>query len=379
MTKTDRAGLVSDIPELRSSLIEIVLLALGVALGVNLISNAIYSALPTWAAVCSGIVIILLPILYVIRVRFRAVRHRREIEGFFMYDSEENEAVDVPEYSLAEAVPRYLSAAFAENPALRRQWETEPRLSDWDPPRKGQQVSPAGRLIQELMEYILLDSLSTSLTDYFNGAPDNKLATYHRNDLPDVLLKNRFLELFSRDPADREGFGDMGPSEEGWVVVSAYNATGGHYNQFQLKLPSDSKMRRADDGSIEITGRAMTVRLSVEYRNYSAGAASWLAGPYIDGDVNTLRALQVNFWIDVTVKRRIFLRNDEMHYLRWVEEVLERLEYDLSGSAFLKRINWDTLQAAIQVFNRPPGIGTTGRTKAASSDVASPDENDVDE
>ena len=63
---------------------------------------------------------------------------------------------------------------------------------------KKNMATPDRRLILEATEYFLLRMLSTHLTNYFNDEKfkEENLTKLERKDIPQVLLENRFLNLF---------------------------------------------------------------------------------------------------------------------------------------------------------------------------------------
>ncbi|GAA1402565.1 hypothetical protein GCM10009600_08950 [Oerskovia paurometabola] len=351
--------LVSDLPGVRSSLIEVILLALAVSLGVNMVSGAILTALPSWAAATLGAIVGLLPVVYVVRSRLRPIEHDLEIEGFYVSERDSCTIIEVPGYKLSEKAVEYLNSAFAENPALRRQWESTPTFHDWDFHKPSARPQSA-RLLQELMEYILLDELSLSLSGYFNRAEfaRGRLEQYERDDLPDILLKNRFLELFSRDPADREGFDPVDEGPDGWTVIYSNSSTGGLYSKFELTLPANSTIRRTSGQCLEVSGPAMTVLLSVDTRPFGAGVPYSLLPLYVGRQFSDCRILRVEFSIQVKVRRGLFMKRDDLRYLGWIEKALQDLDDELSGAAFVERIRWESIEASHRVFRegdrRPP-------------------------
>ncbi|MFF2388978.1 hypothetical protein [Agromyces sp. NPDC058104] len=353
---------ISGIPLVRASLTEVVLLTLAVALGVNLISTTLSTWLPLWVCFAVGIGFGLVPIVYVARSRLKAVVHSMDISGFILYDREANALVDVPEYDLAEDAVRYLSAAFSENPALRRQWDAEPPMADLD---RGMIGKPnlGRRLLDELVEYIVIDRLSMTLGDHFNRAdlPREKLRTYSRSDLPDILLKNRFLELFSRDLADREGFDtSRDNSDKGWTLVSTSNAAGGYYHRFELTLPHNSTIRRTERGELLIEGPNLDARITAKVPGFSGDAPFGLSRLYVGKPGWDTLDLQVDVCVQVTVKRQWSLRRERLRYNVWIEDVLAHLYESLSGERFIEKIQWPLLQAAVQVFDRDArGFGVT--------------------
>ncbi|WP_146066118.1 hypothetical protein [Cryobacterium sp. Y82] len=344
---------ISDIPGIRASLTEVVLLTLAVAFGVNLVSTVLSSWMPQWLTLTIGAVLGLVPIIYVAWNRLKAVVYETQIEGFLVLDKEANELLEVPEYDLADDAVRYLSAAFAENPALRRQWDEEPLMNNWH--KSANRGGLGDRLVNELVEYIVLDRLSMTLSAHFNstGFSEDKLRTYRRADLPDILLKNRFLELFSRDIADRDGFEHAGePSGEGWTLVATSSSAGAYYQRFELILPSDSTIKRTEDNDLLIEGPTLTARISASVPGYGGKAPSALRRLYLGHSGWDSHDLSVQIDVQVKIKRQLFLRREALRYSVWIEDVLEDLAESFSGDRFVSRIQWPLLEAAVQVFDR---------------------------
>lgn len=345
-------GVVSSTPGIRASLAEVLVLVLVVAFGVNLVSTVLAAWLPQWLILSIGGALTLGAVAYVSFARLKPVHQSTRIEGFLVIDTEANELLAVPQYDLPSSATAHLAAAFAENPALRRQWDAEPPIDMRDAvgtPNLGQ------KLLNELVEYLLIERLSTTLTDHFNDSAfsKGKLREYRRADLPDILLQNRFLELFSRDPKDREGFEDMtSGSEEGWEVVAGHSESGAYYSRFDLTLPANSDVRRDADGNLRITSRHLDVCLAARFLPYGGPAPFAMMSFYLGECSFDVQDYLVEFDIDVKIQRRLLLKREALAYSLWIEDVLKALGRDFSGQRFVDDINWPTLEAAIQVFER---------------------------
>ncbi len=184
-------------------------------------------------ALGTGAVLLVAASFYLTRQMVGRRVHRRQFEGFVVYNSEQNELVAVPRYEFSEDVMQYLKSAFTENPALKASWEREP-LSKF----RSREGNGSARLVIEAAEYFFLSRLATHLEDYFNQARFSKpqIRTYGRGDVPDILFSNRLLELFSRPMEEREAFMDESFEEGPREIVAAYGADG-YYEKFELVLP----------------------------------------------------------------------------------------------------------------------------------------------
>jgi hypothetical protein len=97
----------------RSSVIELLAVAILLAFGVN-IASVVYSSLSVPVALLWGLIVTFSSLLY-LGLRYIKRQHRVVLRGFLVYDPSIQRFLPVAEYDLAEKVDDYLRAAFAEN------------------------------------------------------------------------------------------------------------------------------------------------------------------------------------------------------------------------------------------------------------------------
>ena len=201
MTKDEHA-IVKGIVINRRNLIELIVVAILLALGVDLIAGQILASvtpipfviIPVGAVLCLGSVLYLAARMVGRRVESRTY------EAFLLYNKKTNKIIRVPRYEFSERLYEYTDGAFAENPALKTLWQKEP-LKDLSVSDQVKSKHPrSAQLISEVTEYFILDRLSIHLTDYFadENFREENLKRYGRKDIPEVLLSNRFLHQFHR-------------------------------------------------------------------------------------------------------------------------------------------------------------------------------------
>lgn len=188
-----------------------------------------------------------------------------------------------------------------------------------------------------------MDELSTHLTDYFNtrGLDENQLIEFSRKDIPDILLSNRFLELFSKPMEQRSSFikdpkNDNSPDK----VVMSYGDGGTLFKEFDFVLPEGSKVSKSN-GEIIINTKRFRISLKVSYDEFGTvlprGFEFYYCGfkSYEDFDTTA-----INLSISVQFKvRSIFLRGG-WDYYEWIELFLEKIERNFSEEYFFNSINW---------------------------------------
>ena len=103
----------------RSSIVELVLAAVVLGLGVNLLATAvgIYFQDAVWPLTLLGASLVVLGISVTARRLFGASRIERKFEGFVCFRRETSELIPVPQYEYVEKLIDHVTALFAENEA----------------------------------------------------------------------------------------------------------------------------------------------------------------------------------------------------------------------------------------------------------------------
>lgn len=365
-----RRGFLSEILSGRTNLIEIVVVAILIALGVNLVADGliIHARLAPLTSILLGLMVILISILYLVaRVLGRRTRSR-SYTGFFIYDRNKNEVVDVPRYDFSEDLSMKLKAAFLENKALKLIWDREPlrapreveieeakskskkeMLERWRATRDLHSF----KLIREATEYYVLDLLSTHLTDYFNDEKfrAENLREFQRNDVPDVLLRNRFLELFSKPMEDRPHFvKETFNEKENGETVAMYGEGGVIYERFDLILPKESVVRRLRENEIEIETKRFVIRIMVRFEGLGTYIPFEFLKHYlcIDDPLEEVVEYCVNVDVQVLFKFGALLSGTGWEYYQWVDSFLQVLDKKISENTFFKTIGWNNAMTVIE-------------------------------
>lgn len=348
-------GVLSEILSGRTNLIEVIIVVIFAALGINLVTDGLilHTGLTPLASVVLGLVVCLISIFYfVARVFGRRTRFRC-YEGFFIYHKKNNKVMPVPRYDFSEDLSQYLKAAFFENKALKSIWEKEP-LRDVFLQKKLRTF----KLIREATEYFVLSKFSTHLTDYFNDDKFRKenLKEFQRNDVPDVLLKNRFLELFSKPMEDRPPFVDKSLDKKGDGKTVAAYIDGAIYERFDLVLPKESVVRRVSENKVAIETKRFIINIAVRFDGVNAYIPLDFEEHYLSVDDPIKNILEFCFFVDVQVffKFGALLSRTGWGYYQWIDSFLEVLDKSISQSAFFESIGWNTAMTVIKCLTAKP-------------------------
>lgn len=278
------------------------------------------------------------------------------VSGFIIYLTRENELQEVPRYQFSEEICRFLGAAFGENEALRRQWDKEP-ISNMYSMEKGKTSAASMKLVHEAVEYYALETLSTHLTDYFNQKQydESELKEFSREDVPDILLKNRFMELFSAPMENRAAFSDDHDRDdpEG-VVVMSMDPNGALYSRFDLVLPKDAAVTRVD-GKIIIETSKFKLTLAINFEGTGYVTPRNFEKHYLGLEsFEDFAEFEIKFNADVKFKLLSTIRKSNWDYHSWLDGYFETMESEMSGDGFFRKINWETVATMIQCGRKMP-------------------------
>lgn len=334
----------------RSMLLEVVVAAFLLGICASLSASVAYDSLRNKPHFLYLLIFVLSVIcmLFLFKKLWSARKASIDIDGFLIYSDKSNRIVNVPRYHLSEEICDYLNSAFSENEAIKRQWDNQPIANqykrDVNRPYKASMS-----LIQEAIEYYVLESLSIHLTDYFDQEKydDSELKEFKRDDVPSVLFTNRFMDLFSSPMENRLSFMDNGGVTEGTVVMSM-GKNGERYSKFDLVLPKDATIFR-DNDSIVIETSKFKLKLTASFNG--CGYVTPVAFEEYYLGIESFRdslAFNVSFRAEVDFKWLSTVSPTKWDYHAWLDGFFESIEKEMSADKFFDKINWETVSTMIQ-------------------------------
>jgi len=390
-------GPLSGILTERNSLTNIIIGTIIASLGVNLISESLLQVffLGAHIMLIIGIGASLASIWYFMRVMTAKRIQVRNYSGFFIVDYVDKKVIPVSRYLYSENLSRYLESACAESQDIKMVLERSVYVPDTtikipqeniDEGRiereeraaavKKLMATPDRRLILEATEYFILRMLSTHLTNYFSDEKfkEENLTKFEREDIPQVLLENRFLNLFSKPMEERAA------SFEGRHVSKSTRGGSGKratdFSHFHLILPTKAKVSRIDEKTFEITTQKFTLRVSILY----SGADELLSTDfekyylrlqeyYQRSNPSMVKEKAIEIEIKVFFKNSIFFSTTGLQYYEWLDSYLDKLEEEFSSSYFFKKIGWDSVSTLIDCLNRGGEHFNSGSSSSSRTDA----------
>jgi len=368
--------IISSLLKSRRSIVELIIAAVFLALGVNLLATIIANMFETGAAclLWISLALVLTSVALIAHRTFAATRVSSSLEGFFCYDPTTNELVRVPRYTYSEQLSGYFDGLFAENDAPRKLWATDPlsgalkhdkSTGTWE-----DRATAAGQLIIEATEYFVLERLSTHLGGYFNSAEVDKeqLRELTREDVLGLVFKNRFLDTFCRPMEERAAFVDITLTRTSSIgkLRLAVRPSGVRYAEFNLVLPAGAQVSRSSPTSIEIDTPRFSLTIKIGFDAYNTTLPRGFDSLYLEGrSPSNVSAYKVDVTTLVRFKPLSLLSQSGWQYHTWVDSFLSSLEDAFSADEFFRLIDWDRAMTVARVMERiladtPTKTGVSG-------------------
>jgi len=326
----------------RTSVIEILIVAILISFGINLITSAIFNIFDNRDLVLLifGICLVFVSVGYFIIKIFWRTKIEKLFTGFIVFDRQNKLPVYCNGYDFSEELRRNFDAAFAENKAMEHIWLTD---------SKNEQDKDL--LVIEATEYYLIDELSTHLTDYFNlrGLNKAQLIEFSRNDIPDILLSNRFLELFSKPMEQRAPFIREKDDKSTGRIVMTHGKGGELFKEFDLVLPKGSKVSKSNNCMI-IDTRRFNIIIEVDYGVFGTVLPRGFEKYYLGyNSYEDFYTNEIQIKISVQFKKASLFSSSGWDYYEWIELFLEKVERNFSRNFFFNSINWKQIYTQIKL------------------------------
>ncbi len=195
-------------------------------------------------------------------------------------------------------------------------------------------------LPRDLVEYVVLNDLSTHLSDYFDEQQSDALLHITLENLPSSIRKNRFIEFFARPPEERPGF----PGRTG--AVPSFSKTsvmtivvgGGLFERFELVLPAGASIARSAAETIVLTTRRFTMRLTTSSPGTVTSLPPAYLALYLGLGSRADGVLAVDSWLTVDIKFRAgaLLTPLGWAYYKWLDSWLAAVEKNMSRTQLLQ-------------------------------------------
>jgi hypothetical protein len=322
----------------RSSLIEIILTTLLLALGINFISGSLPIAweLSNGTILWIGIILCVVVIIYFVVRLIKSRYQTRTIQGFLTYDHNALELIAVREYYFSRMVKSYIDYALKYMPNSNKEWTHQSLDNAFIDDRRA-----SIEIIIEAIEYFIIKELSIHLKTYFEGKDEKNIKYFHRTDIRNITESNRFLKIFTAPRLD-SSVSEADEDDPEITRLPLQNMA------FVLILPKESIITRIDERRISIDTKQFKMIIETFFLGINSEIPVGFHRHYLHLNRNDrVTDFSVGATISISFKSRILLSRGVEIY-QWLDSFLDKLNSHMSESDFFANLQWMTVYPIIE-------------------------------
>lgn len=357
---------INELKAQRHEMNNIIILSVILGVLVNMISGVISTVLKinSWMnlVVLTFFCIAILIIMQFLKIHRLNTKMRFNC-AFIVDEKNFNTIIDIPNYRISNDMCTYLKQASLENKVFQSIWGKEKfniKRAVYVA-KDGSLMAEASdnvNLLIELLEYCILEDFSTFIESYFNARhllP--KVIMLLREDIPDILLNNRFLKLFSEPPENRSAFcklhiiGMQKIDETGTkTIATMYGENGEMFRHLNLFVPKGTKVYKENSNTIIIDTKLFVLKVKPLFGCFS----TFIANDFYKYYIHKKKEEKFHDWkfnIDIEVKYKIFsaFKVWDWKYYNWLDSYISRLENYCDINTFYDNIGWSKAKTIIRV------------------------------
>lgn len=349
---------IKNIKKQKLNTLQIILYSVILGIIINVISDALGFLLDIKPKLylTLGIAIIIFLLSFTLVYNILKLNLKVKFVGDLIINKDKNnDILPIPNYEISKDMKDYLKSSFIENKAIKNLW-CKGNFDYWVVAKEGnvekikRNENETKKLLVELIEYCVLENLSSFIVDYFNKLNmKKKVISINQNSIPEILLNNRFLKLFSENPNNRNAFVGNEAKEFNNVILMTIG-NGAMYRKFDLSLPKGSKVYRKND-KIMIDTKLFKLSLKINFDGFNSFIEPDFYKYYIHSKSDAFQEYEFQIEVEVKYKVLSIFKIMDWKYYNWLDEYIDVLQNYCDIKTFYKNINWCQSKTLIQILN----------------------------
>lgn len=329
------------IREKREDILVILVTAIFFALAINFLTSYLIGA--TNQPFLLSIACFLGGIFVMARIVFSESEHVVRLRGAIAFEavSEGVKPVKIIGYPFNDDFCRYLKGFIQENEAYAKLFsETDDKTvssNNFNPDKLDR-----NSIINSVLEYVVLCELDLHLNSYFieNEIDKKRIITLGREQLGAEVLRNRVIDLITKDMKERPAFVRSSNPESEGIVVYSQGANGAIFHRLDIELPPKSTIVRNSSGYLVISNRLFDLHIVPAYRGFSTA----LNPIYFPSHKRPYAPMLAEVKLCMRIKRAAFFTQDAMEMYEWLDSFVDRMTDYISTERLEQRLNPDLIE-----------------------------------
>jgi len=336
---------IKQVREKRQNILLILATAVLLALAINFATSyvaAITSEQPIYLLFLS-MAFLLAGILLLKHIAFGPTEHIVRLRGAiaFKMQGETIQPIKILGYSFNNDFCKYLRGFLQENKAYAKLFAKADSgivsMDTFNPDDLNFHT-----IINSVLEFDVLDQLDLHLNSYFveNEIDKKRIVTLSRDQLGAGVLKNRVIDLITKDMKERPSFQRDADSETEGVVVYSPGKDGAIYQRLEIELPPKSTISRNSNGFLVIANPLFDLIIMPQYEGF-ATSLPHVFTPSVDHHFAMLLAAVK---LHIRIKKTAFVTAESMQMYEWLDSFVEIMHDYISQDQLEQRLDPDLIE-----------------------------------
>lgn len=327
---------LSDIKKQKNSLLKSFVLVTILSFGISMIVSYLTQNADTLITLIIGILFVLIVTFYYLREYFGCSASRVNVDTIITVDNNHS-LISIPRLEFSEDLYQATHSVFAENKVYETVWKDAFLFGD-EKSKKGKQ------LVVEFFQYLFIKKLSLNLNSFFNGLNNKSTVVIGREQIPDILLKNRVIEMISKPYEEREKFQkslqkETSSPQKGTVVMMS-GEDGALYDLLEIELPRKSRIL-IEGNSLIIKNRNFTICFNVRFEGFASSTRRYFESLYLGRSFHECRNYEVELSLSIRFSPFFLLSFRDWRYLEWLDSIGDVFFEYFSFDAFVEKIGFE--------------------------------------
>lgn len=330
----------------KSEIMEIVLVTILTALGINLVSSSIFMLddIKNIIIMLIGIIICIGVIVYYLKTKVKSMNVNKIIEGNIIVDVTNKNIHKSLEYSSSYHISENIKAVLLEDEEIKKKYNNSlENIEEYYEDSTKLQNSYFGYVVNSAIEYEIVDSFTDSI--YLR---DKDVKTFDLNNAPKDILDNIFIKILSKNYKEREGFKhcDEEVEEEGAELFSLKSDEGYIYNKFSIEFPKDASISKNKNKLIIKSNICkLTIEWGIDYAHMPFPDMEFY-NHFSPEDKINYDDIEFSYFVEINVEYKLLsmFSKKSNGYYSWIEYLVNEITKEFDFEDCLKRNSWDLLK-----------------------------------
>lgn len=325
---------LSEIKTRRIHLFKDFLLVAVLSSGISLVANAITKDVGFYYALIPGLVCVLLVAIIYLYDYLSNSSYETKIETLFITDENKN-AIPIKRFDFSEDLFIAFQSVISENKTYESLWK--------DAFSHGiKQGTNSKAFVVEFMEYLFIRMISLELNSYFTNVDSEAIEVIGREQMPEVLFKNRVIEMISKPFEEREKFQKVITKEENSKekVVYMGGEDGALFEKLEIELPRKSIIYK-NGNSLVIKNRNFDILFEAVFDGFSSVMPRYFEEFYLKRSLEDTNYYMVKLKMGIHLKPLFLFSMRDRRYLGWLDQISDAFIKYFSFDSFIQRIGFE--------------------------------------